>query len=251
MEFRVIIPVRYASSRLPGKALKDIAGKPMVQHVYERAVTSGAENVVIATDDERIRDAAMKFGATVCMTSADHQTGSERLAEAVVALGYDDDDVVVNVQGDEPLIPPEHIIQVAEDLMNHDHTKVATLCERISNIEDLMNPNIVKVISNKRGFAQYFSRAPIPYEFEGFAKQPMEMNGEHYRHIGIYAFRVAFLQEYLEWGSCPEEKIEILEQLKVLWHGVKMHVSVCESEHPPMGVDTPEDLMRVRALMSK
>ena len=251
MEFRVIIPVRYASSRLPGKALKDIGGKPMLQHVYERALASRAESVVIATDDERIQKVAEGFGAQVCMTSGDHQTGSERLAEAVVALGYEDDEVVVNVQGDEPLIPPEHIRKVAESLLQHDHTKVATLCERISSIEDLLNPNVVKVVSNRRGFAMYFSRAPIPWEMEGFKQEPKVMTGIHHRHIGSYAFRCGFLQDYLQWDSCPEGEIEVLEQLKVLWYGVKMHVAVCESDHPPLGVDTPEDLAKVRALMAE
>src|SRR5438105_2335629 len=141
MEFRVVIPVRYDSSRLPGKALLDIAGKPMIQHVYERAVASKAESVVIATDNDRIRQVAEDFGATVCMTSTEHQSGTERLAEAIVALGYQDDDIVVNVQGDEPLIPSGIISQVAQDLIDHDNIKMSTLCEPIKNVEDIFNPH--------------------------------------------------------------------------------------------------------------
>ena len=201
MDFHVVIPVRYASQRLPGKALLDIAGKPMIQRVYERAAASGAETVVIATDDERIKEVAESFGAPVCMTSVDHQSGSERIAEAVVALGYQDDDVVVNVQGDEPLIPPTLIKQVAQGLIEHDSIKMATLCEPIKNSEDLFNPHIVKVTMNRRGYALYFSRAPIPWVRDQFplkANQPLE--GEFYRHIGLYAYRVGFLQEYVSWG---------------------------------------------------
>lgn len=252
MDFRVVIPVRYNSSRLPGKALLNIAGKPMIQHVYERAVASGAESVVIATDDERIKEAAEKFGATVCMTSPEHQSGSERLAETVVALGYQDDDIVVNVQGDEPLIPPAIISQVANDLIDHDNIKVATLCEPIKDSEDLFNPHVVKVTMNRRGYALYFSRAPIPWVRDKFplkSDETLDM-AEHYRHIGIYAYRVGFLQEYVGWEACPLEQLEALEQLRVLWNGGRIHVAVAK-EKSPIGVDTEEDLEKVRRLMSK
>lgn len=252
MEFRVIIPVRYNSSRLPGKALLDIAGKPMVQHVYEKSVASGAESVVIATDDERIRKVAEDFGATVCMTSAEHQSGSERLAEAVVALGYQDDDIVVNVQGDEPLIPPAIIKQVAQDLIDHDNIKVATLCEPIKNTEDIFNPHVVKVVMNRRGYALYFSRAPIPWARDQFPlnEKPNYESVEHFRHIGIYAYRIGFLQEYVGWEACPLEQIEALEQLRVLWNGGRIHVGIAKDKSP-IGVDTEEDLEKVRRILSK
>lgn len=252
MEFRVVIPVRYDSTRLPGKALLDIAGKPMIQHVYERAVASKAESVVIATDDQRIRKVAEGFGATVCMTSPEHKSGSERLAEAVVALGYSDDDVVVNVQGDEPMIPPGIISQVANDLLDHDNIKVATLCEPIKSVEDIFNPHIVKVAMNRRGYALYFSRAPIPWVRDQFPLKPdqsFEIT-EHFRHIGTYAYRVGFLQEYVSWETCPLEQMESLEQLRVLWNGGRIHVSIAK-EKAPIGVDTEEDLEKVRKLLKK
>lgn len=252
MEFRVVIPVRYNSSRLTGKALLDIAGKPMIQHVYERAVASRAESVVIATDDERIKKVAEDFGATVCMTSSEHQSGSERLAEAVVALGYQDDDIVVNVQGDEPLIPSAIISQVAQDLIDHDNIKMATLCEPIKNAEEIFDPNVVKVTMNRRGYALYFSRAPIPWARDKF---PLKKNenfeiSEHFRHIGIYAYRVGFLQEYVAWEACPLEQLEALEQLRVLWNGGRIHVAIAK-EKAPIGIDTEEDLEKVRRLLSK
>jgi 3-deoxy-manno-octulosonate cytidylyltransferase (CMP-KDO synthetase) len=252
MDFRVIIPVRYNSLRLPGKALLDIGGKPMIQHVYDKALASGAESVVIATDDERIKQAAEKFGATVCMTSTEHQSGSERIAEAIVALGYQNDDIVVNVQGDEPLIPPTIIKQVAQDLIDHDNIKVATLCEPIKNSEDLFNPDIVKVTINRRGYALYFSRAPIPWIRDQFPLQEKQnlSTSEHFRHIGIYAYRAGFLQEYVAWESCPLEEMERLEQLRVLWHGGRIHVSIAK-EKSPLGVDTEADLEKIRKLISK
>lgn len=251
--FRIIIPVRYDSVRLPGKALLDIAGKPMIQHVYERATASGAETVVIATDDERIQKVVEGFGGVVCMTSVEHKSGSERLAEAVVALGYDEDDVVVNVQGDEPLIPPGIIKQVAEDLLEHDNIKVATLCEPIKDSADIFNPHIVKVAMNRRGYALYFSRAAIPWVRDQFPlteDQKFENTSEHYRHIGIYAYRVGFLQEYVSWEACPLERLESLEQLRVLWNGGRIHVAISK-EKSPMGVDTEEDLEKIRKIAAK
>lgn len=250
MSFRIIIPVRYTSSRLPGKPLEAIAGKPMVQHVYERCMESGADSVVIATDNELVRDAAEKFGASVCMTSEDHASGTERLAEAVVALGYEADEIVVNVQGDEPLISPEVIRQVAEDLTIHDNTKVATLCEKITDDEDVFNPGVVKVVMNKRGFALYFSRAPIPWERENFATEPKKVDGPFYRHVGIYAYRVGFLDQYLQWELSPIGSREELEQLRVLWNCGRIHISIAKDSIPP-GVDTPEDLERVRAIFAQ
>lgn len=185
------------------------------------------------------------------MTSSEHQSGTERLAEAVVALGYEDDEVIVNIQGDQPLLPPVVIHQVANDLIMHDNIKMATLCDPITDINDLLNPDIVKVVSNRRNFALYFSRAPIAWERDTFPpKSGQELSGIHYRHIGIYAYRVGFLQEYLSWERCPLEEMEALEQLRVLWNGGRIHVGLAK-EHVPMGVDTEADLERVRSLVGK
>lgn len=246
MEFHVVIPVRYDSTRLPGKALADIGGKPMVQHVYERALNSGAEEVIIATDDKRIAEVAESFGAHVCMTSADHKSGTERLAEAVVALGLEDDEIVVCLQGDEPLIPPEIIRQVAEDLEEHDNVKVSSICVPIKETYELFSPSVTKVVLNRRNYAMYFSRTPIPYGRDTFSdQQNIKLNGSHFRHVGLYAYRVGFVQEYLEWGPCPAEELEGLEQLRILWQGGRIHMAVAKS-NLPLGVDTEEDLARVR-----
>lgn len=249
MEFRVIIPVRYHSTRLPGKALLNIAGKPMIQHVYARAVESGAEDVIIATDDKRISDVAESFGANVCMTSVEHQSGTERLSEAVVALGLEDHEIVVGLQGDEPLIPPDAIRKTAEDLAEHDNVKVSTLCVPITDAEDLFNENVVKVVMNRRNYALYFSRAPIPWQRGRFENKKNTKLDEHiyYRHIGVYAYRAGFLQEYVAWETCPAEGLEMIEQLRVLWHGGRVHLQVHKGSMP-LGVDTEEDLKRVRAL---
>lgn len=253
MEFRVIIPARYSSSRLPGKMLLDIAGKPMIQHVYERAMESGAESVAIATDDDRIRQVAEDFGATVCMTSIDHVSGTERLAEAVVALGYLEDDVIVNLQGDEPLIPPVVIRQVAEDLVKFENARVATLYEIIKSTDELFNTNNVKVVMNKRGYALYFSRAPIAWDRDELQMPPKKntkIHNLHYRHVGIYAYRAGFLQEYMEWESSPIEEMEKLEQLRVLWNGGKVHLTEAK-EVVPIDVNTEEDFKKIVALLSK
>lgn len=251
MEFRVVIPARYASERLPGKPLIEIAGKPMIQHVYERAVESGAVSVVIATDDDRIREAAEKFGAPVCMTAAEYRSGTERIAEAVVALGYEDDDVIVNVQGDEPLIPPAIIQQVAENLLLHENIKVSTLYEPIKDTDELFNPHHVKVVTNKRGFALYFSRAPIPWDREQFpVKKNQTLQGEYKRHVGIYAYRASFLQEYMEREVSPLEELEKLEQLRVLWNSGRVHVAQAK-ESIPIDVNTEDDLKKIRAKLQE
>lgn len=245
-EFRVIIPAHYASTRLPGKVLLDIRGKSMLQHVYERALESGAENVVIATDDERIYHAAEKFGAQVYMTSSTHMTGTDRLAEAVESLELEEDEIVVNVQADEPLIPPAVINQVANDLAEHDNVKVATLCEPITDVEQLFDPNVVKVVLNRRGYAMYFSRAPIPWDRSSFAdREKIDVEKlMHFRHVGIYAYRADFLKNYLEWVNCPLENLECLEQLRILWNGGRIHVAISQHKVPP-GIDTKEDLQRI------
>lgn len=246
MEFRVVIPVRYNSSRLPGKALADIAGKPMIQHVYECAVKSGAEDVVIATDDKQISKVVENFGATVCMTSSDHQSGTERIAEAVVSLGLEDDEIVICLQADEPLITPDVIRRLAQDLEEHDNVKVASLCTPITDVEELFNPNTTKVVLNRRNYALYFSHAPIPWDRSTFGnKESVKLNGSHFRHVGIYAYRVGFLEEYLSWDRCYTERLEALEQLRILWHGGRIHMVVTK-EKCLLGVDTEEDLQRVR-----
>jgi 3-deoxy-manno-octulosonate cytidylyltransferase (CMP-KDO synthetase) len=248
-EFRVVIPVRYASNRFPGKPLVNIGGKPMIQHVYERAVQSGAVSTVIATDDERIAEVAKNFGAMVCMTSKDHVSGTDRVSEAAVALCYDDNEIIVNVQGDEPLIPPQAIKQVANNLAIHDNVKTATLCEPITNINELMNPNIVKVVMNHRNHALYFSRAPIAWNQELSPSNPDHvLSGIYYRHRGIYAYRVGFLLEYTQWESCELENTEHLEQLRTLWHGVRIHVDISKQKIPP-DINTKEDLENIRGIM--
>ncbi|WP_293265862.1 3-deoxy-manno-octulosonate cytidylyltransferase [Neptunomonas sp.] len=249
MGFSVIIPARFASSRLPGKPLVDIAGKPMVQHVYERALKSEAERVIVATDDERIAEVASGFGAEVCMTKADHPSGTDRLQEVVHTLGFYADDIVVNVQGDEPLIPPRVINQVAHNLKAEPDAGIATLSEPIEDITSLMNPNVVKVVTDYRGMAIYFSRAPIPWPRDEFSISQNEMPSSYkwQRHIGIYAYRVKMLNEFVRWSPAPIEETECLEQLRAMWNGARIHVEVAD-ELPPAGVDTPEDLERLREL---
>ncbi len=252
MAFIVIIPARYASTRLPGKPLLDIAGKPMIQRVFEQACLSEADRVVIATDDERIAECARGFGAHVVMTSADHPSGTDRLEEVVTQLELDDDQVVVNVQGDEPLIPPAIINQVAANLASHPEAGIATLCERIHDIDHVFNPNVVKVVFNDRGFANYFSRAPIPWAREAFksgATKVMPNGTEYFRHIGMYAYRVAFLKNYVNWLPGMAEQAESLEQLRALSNGVSIHIEEAKVA-PPAGVDTQEDLERLRGLLS-
>ena len=249
MEFHVIIPARYGSSRLPGKLLLDLAGKPMLEHVYLKAVDSGAESVVIATDSEEIEQVAKNFGATVCMTSADHQSGTERLSEVVEVLEYESDEIIVCVQGDEPLIVPDIIYQVAEDLDEFDNVKVASLYQPIKDVDLLFDPNIVKVVLNRRNHAIYFSRAPIPWGRESFSdKESIELNGSYNAHIGLYAYRVSFLRDYMGWSSCQIEDLELLEQLRILWNGGRIHMSQAKS-YCPAGVDTQEDLVRVQKLL--
>ena len=249
MEFHIIIPARYDSTRFPGKVLKDINGKSMLQHVYERAQLSGPESIVIATDDERVAKVAQSFRAEVCMTAPEHQSGTERVAEVVQALELGDDEIVVNVQADEPLIPPQSIRELAESLAQHETVKIATLCEPITSIEELFNPNVVKVVMNQRGFALYFSRAPIPWDRDNFSdKSKIVLDNHYHRHHGLYAYRAGFLNTYVEWESCPIGQMESLEQLRVLWHGGRIHVVVSKKKLPP-DVNTPEDLEKIKAII--
>ena len=242
MSFTVIIPARYAAQRLPGKPLLDINGKPMLQHTYERACSSEANNVYIATDDDRIRRSAENFGAKVFMTLHTHRSGTDRIQEVSQQLGLEDDEIVVNVQADEPLIPPVAINQVANNLLNSEDVGIATLCEIISSQEEIEDCNAVKVVMDERGHALYFSRATIPYQASASAKNS-------FRHIGIYAYRVSVLNEYVRWPPSELEISEKLEQLRALYNGVKMHVDVA-GVRIPAGVDTEKDLNAVRTLLS-
>ncbi|MFM2590356.1 3-deoxy-manno-octulosonate cytidylyltransferase [Vibrio sp. TBV020] len=249
MSFTVVIPARYQSTRLPGKPLADIGGKPMIQWVYEQAIQAGADQVVIATDDSRVEQAVQAFGGQVCMTSPDHESGTERLAEVVEKMAIPQDHIIVNVQGDEPLIPPAIISQVAENLANS-QAPMATLAVEISDEAEVFNPNAVKVLTDKDGYAMYFSRATIPWDRDNFAQQEKAIAQPLMRHIGIYAYRAGFINTYINWEPTALEKIECLEQLRVLWYGEKIHVEVAK-EAPAAGVDTPEDLEVVRSIIAK
>lgn len=240
MKFHVIIPARFASSRFPGKPLADIAGRPMVVRVCERAQQSGAASVHVATDDERIAAAVRSAGHQAVMTRADHPCGTDRIAEAAALLALEDRDVVVNVQGDEPLIVPALVSRVARLLEELADASVSTACHVIHDDASLANPNVVKVVLDARGYALYFSRSPIPY--------PREPGGRAYRHAGIYAYRVEYLRRLARLAPAPLERVEALEQLRVLWHGDRIGVAVSETEIPP-GVDTPQDLDAVRRMV--
>ncbi|MDP5129822.1 MAG: 3-deoxy-manno-octulosonate cytidylyltransferase, partial [Paraglaciecola sp.] len=228
MNFSVIIPARYASTRFPGKPLVDINGKPMVQHVYDRAIESGASRVIVATDDLRIAKVVSDFGGRYCMTAAHHESGTERLAEVIEMEGMLSHEVVVNVQGDEPFIPAVNIQQVAENLHQHQQAEMATLAVKITDVEEAFNPNVVKVITDKQGFALYFSRATIPYDRSRFLDEDLidEIGDYYLRHIGIYAYRAGFIKQYVSMSPSGLEQIESLEQLRVLWHGEKIHVDI-------------------------
>lgn len=250
-DFHIVIPARYGSSRLPAKPLRDIAGQPMVERVYRQAASAGALSVTVATDDERIRQAVEAFGGSAVMTSSEHPSGTDRLEEVTRLLGLADDAIVVNVQGDEPLIPPQVIRQVAENLAASP-AAVATLCEPILSVADFDNPNIVKVVTDKEGLALYFSRAPIPWprDLRQAGNPGLPENIGFYRHLGIYAYRVRELREFVRWPVAAIEAVECLEQLRFLWQGRRIHVA--EACAPvPGGVDTEADLARVVALLTQ
>ncbi|WP_440682079.1 3-deoxy-manno-octulosonate cytidylyltransferase [Cysteiniphilum halobium] len=242
----IIIPARLKSSRLANKLLLDLAGKPIIEHVYERALQCGFEQVVIATDSEEIQKIAHSFGATVCMTAADHQSGTDRLAEAVQKLAIADEDIIVNIQGDEPLIPVENVIQTADLLADRSQAMMATLCEQIADESEVHDPNCVKVVFNREQYALYFSRAPIPWQRSVFDQEKIKL-GEHYRHIGLYAYRAGFLKIYTQMEKSPLEQIESLEQLRVLWHNQKIAIAEARISTPP-GVDTQADLDKIRKM---
>ena len=250
--FTVVIPARYGATRLPGKPLLELAGKPLIQHVHARAVESGAQRVVIATDDERIQTVCKKFGAEVCMTAAQHPSGTDRLADAARQLRLADDAIVVNLQGDEPLMPPQLLTRVAHNLHVHATAQMATLCVAIHDATELFNPNAVKVTLDAAGYALYFSRAPIPWHRAAFAAQPQQLPADiaYYRHLGLYAYRAGFLAQFVAWPPAPLERAESLEQLRALWNGQRIHVGVAD-QVPPPGVDTPEDLQHAERLLRK
>jgi 3-deoxy-manno-octulosonate cytidylyltransferase (CMP-KDO synthetase) len=249
--FLVVIPARSASSRLPGKPLADIGGKPMVVRVAERARASGAKAVWVATDHQEVFDAVKRHGHQVLMTRTDHATGTDRIAEVAEQLGLADSEIVVNVQGDEPLIAPELMREVADSLAQHGEASIATACHPITDAASLLNPNVVKVALDGAGHALYFSRAPIPYPRDSFALNQgvLPAGLPSYRHIGIYAYRARFLHLYSRLEPAAIERFEALEQLRALWHGHRIAVAV--TEHAPQaGVDTAEDLERVRRIFS-
>ncbi|CBJ79948.1 CTP:CMP-3-deoxy-D-manno-octulosonate transferase [Xenorhabdus bovienii str. Jollieti] len=242
--FTVIIPARFASTRLPGKPLADIHGKPMIVRVMERAIRSGANRVIVATDNQAVFDAVTAAGGEACMTSAHHHSGTERLAEVIDQYQFSDDEIIVNVQGDEPLIPEQIIKQVADNLAESD-AGMATLAVQIQDAEEAFNPNTVKVVMDAQGYALYFSRATIPWERDRFMQSKETVGDNFLRHIGLYAYRAGFIRRYVQWAPSPLESIEMLEQLRVLWYGEKIHVAKA-LQAPGAGVDTPEDLEAVR-----
>jgi 3-deoxy-manno-octulosonate cytidylyltransferase (CMP-KDO synthetase) len=261
--FTVVIPARYASTRLPGKPLLDIAGRPMVVHVAERARASGAAEIIIATDHRGIYDAARRHGFDAAMTRADHASGTDRIAEVTAQRRYEPDRIVVNVQGDEPQIDSALIRHVAEELASHPDAAISTACCPIDDAAQIVTPHVVKVVLDAKGYALYFSRAPIPFARDAWAAAgPMPKTAfvgtfdavpeglPVYRHIGIYGYRTSFLTAYGSLARAPIEHFEALEQLRALWHGYRITVAVTlEAPHP--GVDTPEDLERTRALLAR
>ena len=243
-EFLVVIPARLGSTRLPRKPLADIGGKPMVVRVAERAKQSLAQNVVVATDSAEIEAACNAHRIECLLTSPDHPTGTDRLAQVAQLLKLSANTLVVNVQGDEPLIPPELINQVAQTLAGNAHCAISTIAVPISDPLEIDNPHVVKVVLNRASEALYFSRAPIPFVRDPQSTQKIV----HLRHLGIYAYRADFLQAYTKLEPAPLEQVEALEQLRALWNGYHIAVHIA-SEAPPAGVDTPEDLERVRRLL--
>lgn len=250
--FKVVIPARYGSTRLPGKPLLDIAGQPMIAHVCQKALEADAEEVVVATDDQRIFDSVEALGLNVVMTAANHQSGTERITEVAEKLGWGDDEIIVNLQGDEPLIPPAYIREVAVALGNQQQAGIATLAAEITDSEEIFNPNAVKVVLNHAGYALYFSRAAIPWDRNNFSITGGTPAGTmpYLRHIGMYAYTVKFLKDYCSWQPSELEAVESLEQLRILWYGQKILVKTV-AKAPEAGVDTQADLERVERVILK
>jgi 3-deoxy-manno-octulosonate cytidylyltransferase (CMP-KDO synthetase) len=244
MKFHVVIPARWASSRLPGKPLADLAGRPLLAWVWQVANESGADQVIIATDDERIETAAKRFGARVVMTRVDHPSGTDRINEVARTRSWPDDSIVVNLQGDEPLLPPQLVAQVATALAADEDAGIATLATPVMSIEEAHDSNVVKVVCDREGRASYFSRAPIPFQWESSG----QLHDGMLRHIGLYAYRVGALRTLAELDPAPTELVERLEQLRALWYGIPIVVARAV-DAPPQGVDTAEDLERVRELV--
>ncbi len=242
-DYSIVIPARYHSTRLPGKPLIDICGKPLLQHVYERATESKATEILIATDDDRIMLGCAAFGAECIMTSTEHVSGTDRLAEVAAIKGWPEQRIIVNLQGDEPMIPPMLLDAVAGELHQRQHAAMATLGEKISSKEDYQNPNCVKVVIDQQGYALYFSRSPMPYSFP-----ETQAGAIHYRHIGLYAYRAGYLKQFTEASPTMLEKSERLEQLRALEMGKKIFVMVTDV-NTGIGVDTPEDLNKARDLL--
>jgi 3-deoxy-manno-octulosonate cytidylyltransferase (CMP-KDO synthetase) len=252
LAFKVIIPARLRSTRLPGKMLADIAGKPMLARVAERAAASGASEVIIATDHAEIADAMTALGWRVCMTAQTHATGTDRLAQTVDILQLGGDEVVVNVQGDEPLIDPLLVRAVADELVARPEASIATAAHPLASAASFFDPNVVKVVADALGYATYFSRAPIPYARDAFAQSRDRLPPDFpaLRHIGIYAYRVSYLREFSRLAQTPAERFEALEQLRALGHGHRIALATWTRPVEP-GVDTPEDLDRVRAILGE
>lgn len=250
--FHVVIPARHASTRLPGKPLVLIAGRPMIRWVWERAIASGATEVLIATDHDGVACACREFGAEVCMTDPAHASGTDRIAEVAVRREWEDDVIVVNVQGDEPLLPPSLIRQVAELLWLHPDAEIGTLGTPIHDVDEYFDPNVVKLVMRADGAALYFSRAPIPWLRDG-AEAAVGSPARHagaMRHVGLYSYRVSALQRLAGAPPCRLEEIERLEQLRALWLGMRIQADSAV-ELPPAGVDTPSDLERVNRLLAR
>ncbi len=251
LRFKVVIPARYASTRLPGKPLLNIAGKPMIAHVCQRALEADAEQIIVATDDERIFHAVSELGIKAVMTRPDHQSGTERIAEVAQLCGWADSEIIVNLQGDEPLIPPAIIREVAAALAGQQQAGIATLAAKIIDIEEIFNPNAVKVVLNKSGYALYFSRAPIPWERDAFTLSDRNT----IRKIAlpptywVICLQSGFSEPLLSWDASPLESVEALEQLRILWHGQEVLVKIVD-QSPEGGVDTQEDLRRVERVLS-
>ena len=248
LDFKVVIPARHASTRLPGKPLLDIAGKPMVIRVVEQALLSGASDVWVATDHQQVADVVRARGYNVLVTSLEHASGTDRIAEAANQLKWGDDEIVVNVQGDEPLMPPQLIRDVAQHLHDHASASISTACHPIHDLASTFSPHVVKVVMDRDGYALYFSRAAIPFARDAFSNaQGFPKDLPVYRHIGIYAYRADFLKIYQSLQPAAIEQFEALEQLRALWHGYKISVTVTERA-PAAGVDTEEDLLSVRRM---
>jgi 3-deoxy-manno-octulosonate cytidylyltransferase (CMP-KDO synthetase) len=251
LHFKIVIPARYGSARLPGKPLLAIAGKPMIAHVCERAQEAQPDAVIVATDDDRIFQAVSDLGIQAVMTLPDHSSGTERIAEVARLCAWQKSDIIVNLQGDEPMITATAIRQVAEALAGQQQAGIATLAAEITQAAEIFNPNAVKVVLNQQSYALYFSRAPIPWDRDAFGRADAKPSGKmsYLRHIGLYAYTVDFLNRYCQWAPSLLESVESLEQLRILWHGEAVFVKIV-NEIPVAGVDTLEDLQRVERLLS-